>query len=57
VGVGGVKGARALVRDSAPRTAPPLTYRRSGMAGLLKAGHGIGTLAARAAPPCPGRSL
>lgn len=45
------------MRDSAPRTAPSLTYRRSGTAVRPEAGHGIGTAAARAAPPCPGRSL
>lgn len=48
---------RTLVRGSAPRTAPSLTCRRSGMSGLLKAGHGIYTVAARAVPLCPGRSL
>lgn len=53
VGVGGW----GCIRGSAPRTAPSLTYHRSGKAGRPEAGHGIGTAAARAAPPCPGRSL
>lgn len=50
-------GGGQAMRDSAPRTAPSLTYHRSGTAGRPEAGHGIGTEAARAAPPCPGRSL
>lgn len=52
-----VGGGGQAMRDSAPRTAPSLTYHRSGTAGRPEAGHGIGTEAARAAPPCPGRSL